>query len=267
MFKIGLFAKLNKVSVKTLRFYDGKGLLKPAKVDAENGYRYYSAEQMVTLNRIMALKALDFSLEEISYIFDEDVDFDQMLELKIIERQNRIVDDNERLSKMKLLKKQLKEAEDMSYDIIIKESEALNVATLRDDIPSYAEQGHLWIELSEYIEAQGAKITEPCMVIYHDCSEERGSIDAEVVESIIGQVTPTDRIQVKTLEAGIQLVSTIHKGSYEMLYVAYKELYKWLENSSYEIAGSQREIFLKGEWATKDPNEYITEINIPVRKK
>ncbi|MDD4297530.1 MAG: MerR family DNA-binding transcriptional regulator, partial [Ruminiclostridium sp.] len=56
MFKIGDFAKLNKVTVKALRYYDSLGLLQPENVDTFTGYRYYSASQMPRLNRILALK-------------------------------------------------------------------------------------------------------------------------------------------------------------------------------------------------------------------
>ncbi len=55
MFKIGDFSKLSRVSVKTLRYYDKLGLLKPAHVDHFTGYRYYSADQPPQLNRILAL--------------------------------------------------------------------------------------------------------------------------------------------------------------------------------------------------------------------
>ncbi len=65
MFKIGDFSKLSLVSVKTLRYYDELGLLKPARVDEFTGYRYYSASQMPRLNRILALKDLGLSLEQV----------------------------------------------------------------------------------------------------------------------------------------------------------------------------------------------------------
>lgn len=66
MFKIGDFSRFSRVSVKTLRYYDEVGLLKPAKVDRFTGYRYYSAEQLPRLNRILALKDLGLPLEEVS---------------------------------------------------------------------------------------------------------------------------------------------------------------------------------------------------------
>lgn len=266
MFRIGLFAKLNNVSVKTLRYYDEKGLLKPASIDSQTGYRYYSPDQMLVLNKILSLKSLDFSLTEIAYILEDDMDLDQLLTLKIVECESRIAEDKARLLKMKNLKEKMKEAYQMTYNILIKKSDAVKVATLRREIPTYSAQGPLWEELSAYIEAQGAKIAEPCMVIYHSADEETGAVDAEVVEAIIGNVEATKEIEVKTLPADESLASTIHKGSYEHLYLAYKELYEWIEDNGYKAIGPSRELFLKGEWNASDVKDYITEVQVPVEK-
>ena len=65
MLKIGDFSKLSQVPVKTLRYYDEIGLLKPVQVDRFTSYRYYSFEQLRRLNRILALKDLGLSLEQI----------------------------------------------------------------------------------------------------------------------------------------------------------------------------------------------------------
>ncbi len=46
MFSIGMFSKINKVTTKTLRYYEDRGLLIPAYVDEFSGYRYYTSEQI-----------------------------------------------------------------------------------------------------------------------------------------------------------------------------------------------------------------------------
>ena len=78
MFRIGEFSKLSQVPVKTLRYYDEIGLLRPAKVDDFTGYRYYSADQLPRLNRILALKDLDLSLAQIGELLDGDLPAEQM---------------------------------------------------------------------------------------------------------------------------------------------------------------------------------------------
>jgi len=90
MFKIGEFSKLSQVTVKTLRYYDEIGLLKPAKVDRFTSYRYYSADQLPRLNRILALKDLGLSLAQVAQLLDGDLPPAQirgMLRLKQAELQ------------------------------------------------------------------------------------------------------------------------------------------------------------------------------------
>lgn len=56
LYKIGVFSQMNKITIKTLRHYDEIGLLKPAYIDNNNGYRYYTSQQLPQLHRIIALK-------------------------------------------------------------------------------------------------------------------------------------------------------------------------------------------------------------------
>ncbi len=93
MIRIGDFSKLSRVPVKTLRYYDEVGLLKPVEVDAFTGYRLYKYSQLPTLNRILALKELGFSLEEIGRLLDEDLSVEQMrgmLKLREMEARQRV---------------------------------------------------------------------------------------------------------------------------------------------------------------------------------
>jgi len=67
MLKIGEFSKLAQVSVKTLRYYDELGLLRPDWVDRYTGYRFYALQQLPRLNRILALRELGFSLAQAAH--------------------------------------------------------------------------------------------------------------------------------------------------------------------------------------------------------
>ena len=64
MFKIGEFSKLSRISIRMLRHYDEIGLLVPEETDPWTGYRRYAAAQLMTANRITALRGLGFSLAE-----------------------------------------------------------------------------------------------------------------------------------------------------------------------------------------------------------
>ena len=68
LLKIGQIAAFFNVSVKAIRIYEKKGIIIPAKIDPDTGYRYYTADQVQTLAALLELKALGFSLSEIKSI-------------------------------------------------------------------------------------------------------------------------------------------------------------------------------------------------------
>ena len=68
LYRIGMFAQMNHITVKALRFYEEQRLLAPAYVDEENGYRYYTLEQMASIHQITALKQAGFTLDDIKHI-------------------------------------------------------------------------------------------------------------------------------------------------------------------------------------------------------
>ena len=70
MFSIGEFARHGRISVRMLRHYDTIGLLRPACVDPASGYRFYQASQLAGLNRVIALKDLGFTLQQVQAIIN-----------------------------------------------------------------------------------------------------------------------------------------------------------------------------------------------------
>ncbi len=84
---IGEIAAFFGVSRKAMRLYEKKGIIKPVEVDAANGYRYYSAEQVQQLNALLELKALGFSLDEIKMIIDGKTEKAPLLEMLEKKRQ------------------------------------------------------------------------------------------------------------------------------------------------------------------------------------
>lgn len=88
MYKIGEFSKLVDISVRTLRYYDEYGLLKPEYTDTFSGYRYYTDDNIVEAEIIKLLKNLDFSLEEI-YLYKNNLTPD-IIKNKIDELQRQM---------------------------------------------------------------------------------------------------------------------------------------------------------------------------------
>src|SRR5512141_2038548 len=103
MLKIGDLSRLTRISVKTLRYYEEMELLKPAHIDPFTGYRYYSLDQLPRLNRILALKDLGLSLQEICLLLAENVTIAEMrgmLRMKRLEIQVRLEQEHERLARV-----------------------------------------------------------------------------------------------------------------------------------------------------------------------
>ena len=101
MFGIGDFANLGRVSVRMLRHYDAIGLLRPARVEPSSGYRYYTAGQLSVLNRIVALKDLGFTLEQVQTMIDEKVESSElrgMLRLRRAQLSDQVAADTARLA-------------------------------------------------------------------------------------------------------------------------------------------------------------------------
>ena len=84
---IGEIAEFFGVSRKAMRLYEKKGIIKPIKVDASNGYRYYSVEQVQQLNALLELKTLGFSLDEIKMVIDGKAE--KELLLKMLEKKQQ----------------------------------------------------------------------------------------------------------------------------------------------------------------------------------
>lgn len=87
LMRIGEIAEFFGVSRKAIRLYEKKGIIKPVEVDAQNGYRYYSAAQVQQLNALLELKTLGFSLEEIKSVLDGEMTRERLLDALAKKRQ------------------------------------------------------------------------------------------------------------------------------------------------------------------------------------
>ncbi|MBO4515725.1 MAG: MerR family transcriptional regulator [Lachnospiraceae bacterium] len=81
LLKIGELAALAGVSVKALRVYEKKNIIKPVRVDEGSGYRYYSAGQLEQVESLMELQDMGFSLVEIEQILSGERSKEEILTL------------------------------------------------------------------------------------------------------------------------------------------------------------------------------------------
>jgi len=277
--RIGDFSKLSRVSIKTLRFYDEMGLLKPISVDRFTGYRFYEYNQLPRLHRILALKDLGFSLEEIGQLLTGDLSAEQMrgmLKLRQAEIRQNVQEEADRLERVDVWLNQIEQEDRMSkYDVIIKKVEPVKVASVRGIVPTPPEQGSLWGELEGYLAAQHVRPAGACFSLYHDDEYKERDWDIEVCEPITADLTPGKRVHLSELPAVETMACTIHHGPFTTISEAYNAIAKWIESSGYRICGPSREVYLReakpggsgemGAVSQNDPDT-VTEIQFPVEK-
>jgi effector-binding domain-containing protein len=270
MFKIGEFSKLSMVPVKTLRYYDELGLLRPAHVDHFTAYRYYAVDQLPRLNRILALKDLGFSLEQVARLLDGGLSPSHMREIMALKRtelERRVQDEQERLARAAWRLSQIEQEGMMpGYEVVIKRLEPQLVASLRDTVPTYPDTARLFDELYGYLEQVGEH-GGACATIYHDGEYRERDVDAEGVVFLERRVPEGGRVKVYELPA-VTMASTVHHGAFSGLGGAYGELMSWIGASGYRIAGPEREVYLRGPKTKGDQHDAdcVTEIQFPVEK-
>ena len=278
MIRIGDFSRISLVSVKTLRYYDELGLLKPLQIDPFTGYRMYEYSQLLRLNRILALKDLGFSLEEIGQLLSDDLSAEQlrgMLKLRRAEARQKVREEAERLDRVEARLKQIEQEDRMSnYDVVMKRIEPMRVASIRGVVPTPPEQGFLWAEVGEFLASQDARSVDPCVTLYHDEGYKERDWDIEVCQPFEGEIKEAGRVKVHTLPAVPTMACTLHHGPFQTINEAYDAITKWIEANGYRISGPAREVTIH---ATANPDggaigasqtdpDTVVEVQFPVEK-
>lgn len=267
MFKIGEFSKLSQTPVKTLRYYHEIDLFSPEHVDAFTGYRYYSAAQLPRLNRLLALKELGFTLDQIRPILAGQLSADElhgMLMLKRAEVEQSISAETARLRRIESRLKQIELEETMStYDVIVKEIEPLTVAGIRDVMANYTSVGPLYEELFRTLGASGVAPLGPSMGIYFDADYKETDVDIEAAVPVTPGTEPGGRVTIHELPA-VTVAAVVRRGPWDDFTPAYQALMQWIQTNTYQIVGPNREIYVQGPETGVPPEEYIVEIQFPV---
>lgn len=265
MLKIGKFSKLTKTTIKALRYYDKTGILKPALVDSETSYRYYTEEQVAIVSQISAYRSAGLSCDDISEIINNKKDADILLKQRRIEIIN-IQNDLDR--QMKNVDKLLNKNRYQKYEPCLKVIEPCIVFYCRSFISDINCIRNFMVFSMRELKRTNPDVKCPqpdyCCVIYPGKSFRESNIFVEYVQSVdkIGIDTPT--VKFRELE-GINAVSVIHYGSYENLRDAYLCAVNFAIENGYEIAGNARERYIDGAWNKESEDEWQTEIQLPVK--
>ena len=271
MLKIGDFSKLSRVSIRMLRHYDEIGLLHPVQIDRESGYRYYSENQLPVAGRITALKDMGFGLAAIGEMLDCYGEKD-ILEHRLLLKQEELLEQSRQTAyRLRLLDtalERLRKDETMQYDVTLKIFPERYAATVRMHIPVYEMEGMLWSVLVSETAPLHLIPDEPCYcsVVFHDKEFKESDVDVEAQKTVKGHYPDTEHVRFKTLPS-VTVASATCKGSYDQMNAIMEAVANWVTDNGYEFDGPAFNIYHVSPHETSDPNEFVTEVCYPVRRK
>ena len=258
MIKIGDFSKLAHVTVKTLHHYGELGLLRPAHIDRYTGYRYYTLEQLSRLNRILALKDLGFSLDQVAQLVDDDLSVAEMrgmLRMKQIEIAEQLEREQSRLAQVEVRLRQLEgEGHSPKFEIALKQVDAQTVLTARavaanDNAISPAKESLLAL-LQKNLQRARLRPVGPWFAIKDDLPY--AETDQEVALAVPVSLRSGQRagdwqgspVTLEEFNPVECMASIIHTGGEVAISQAYAGLYTWAQANAYKIGRPCREIYL-----------------------
>ena len=270
MFSIGDFARHGRVSVRMLRHYDAAGLLHPARVDPGSGYRFCEASQLARLNRIIALKDLGFTLEQVGAMLDEQVSAEQlrgMLRLRQAELHSQIAVDESRLARIEARLRIIEmEGAMPAEDILLKRIPAVLVAELSATAAGLEPAligpviQPLYTELGARLGRAGITPTGPAIAYYQDVP---GS-DAVVVHATLpvnADPGGGHGLQITGLPEISQAATIVHRGPMDNVVATIQILARWIDANGYRSTGNHRELYLE---CPGDQDKRVTELQVPV---
>ena len=248
-----------------MRFYEEQGLLSPAFVDEENGYRYYSMSQMADLHRISALKQAGFTLEDIATL-KKGADETAFLTGKKAEIMSKIAELTKQLAVIDGY--MADEKRSLDAPVLIKTIPSVIVASMEKRIEAYDALFELMPEMGAEMERLGCicALPEYCFTHYLEPGYKDEQILIETCEAVTEKKEDSDLVKFKEFPE-IEAACIYHKGAYEEFQRTYAAILRYIEENGYEICGNIRENYIDGIWNKDTKEEWLSEIQIPVKRR
>jgi DNA-binding transcriptional MerR regulator len=239
-----------------LRYYDELGLLKPVVVDRETGYRFYSASQLPQLNRILVLKELGLSLEQIGQIINNTISSAELRAMLLIRRadvEQALAAESERLSQIETRISQIESEGHLSVDdVVIRDEPAHKILAVRTAVPSFSAARDVIRQLLQSVPRRIPKaMLGPMIAIAHSPEFELDTIDVEFGYILDGDLDTTIALangaimRVRELASVERLAVCVRVGLPEDAHLITAKIGQFVETNGYALAGPSREVFLQ----------------------
>lgn len=267
LFTIGEVSRLFQMNIRTLRYYDQIGLLKPEYVDEGTGYRYYSTRQFERINTIRYMRALDMPLEQISRFFahrevDTVVEMFRQQREKVRQKQELL----ERVGKkIDARIAQLEDAVNTVYErISMSEFPRRELVILKKEIP-VADNLEVSIrDLDSRNELADAIFLGKVGVSVSREDLEMRRFDGFSSLFVVLEEGDSYHGDRRVLPAGTY-ITVRFRGTHRESAKYYVRLLDELERTGFRVAGDSVEITLIDSGITSQTDKYVTELQIPIK--
>lgn len=263
MHKIGEFSTLSKITVKALRYYEKTGLLYPSCVDQETGYRFYETKQLLDVARIVSFRQIGLSIDEIKEILDGKPKMSFLTHRKN-ELEQLLKTSQDQLSRID----HMLEGKNMKYEVIVKELPSYPIYYKEGMIDSFDGITDFILSSAEECRKDNPNIEcitpDYCYINYLDGEYKDHDIKIRYAQAVTEIGISNETIHFETLEP-VSAVCIYHKGDYKTLGEAYGFIMKWIEDHNYKVIESPRERYIDGIWNKENKEDWVTEIQIPVK--
>jgi DNA-binding transcriptional MerR regulator len=269
VFRIGDFSRIARVSCRLLRYYDEIGLFAPARIESSTGYRFYSAAQLPRLNRILVLRELGLTLEQIGRAIGGELpaaELRGMLLMRRSEVEQAMEAQAQRLRQIESRIAQIEAEGQAADDVIVRGEPARRLLSVRQTVPSFAHGVRLIGELLSSVPRQvGERALGEFVAIAHAQDFEPENLDVEFGFFLSGAVKPPGRFEVRELPPVEHLACCVRVGPPQAAHLTTARIGQYIEANGYRISGPNREVFLQRP-ADRGLADAVVEMQFPVEK-
>lgn len=267
---IGEVEKICKISKKTLRYYDNIGILSPDEVQNENGYRYYSKNNMLSIPVIKYYKQSGFKLEEIKRLLytseckEIEANFKQKIE-ELEEQERKLALKKKSIKDWHSLVKEAKMVIDNNLcDVSVKYIEKSEMIYLEQEFKYEYMESIINIDFTNHIESIGNAITGPVIIEF---TSYKSKINQTYTGMKIIQKGLIKAEKENTIEfGGVMVASCYHIGSHDNIVDTYNKILKWIDEHGYEPEETCYERYVVDYWTSKDSQNYVTEVMVKLKE-
>lgn len=261
---IGQFSKICLLSIKALRLYDELELLEPAFIDPRTNYRYYEPAQASRARAIALLRALNMPLTDIKEVLAES-DPDKLRDR--LDSHRRVLESRVRQEEhmLRRVEQLMRRGELMSYEMKVKEFEPVKVLGVTFDTSPEKinpDATRSYRDLYDFLNQAGVTAAAPPRLAYHSMDDETWRIECCV--PVPFEPDGHEGFEFRDFPGG-RVATSVHRGPYDELGIAWQELSRWITAHGHRSAGVCFDIYLNDPAGVSDPAEYVTELVWPIR--